>query len=322
MNSLVFFEKNRARWQEIETLLKSKGSVNPDVLSDMYILLNDDLAFAQTRFPNTKTCAYLNALTGHVHQRIYKNKKEKRQRFKTFWLTELPLLFYQYRKQLAASFIIFTLAALIGAVSAAKDENFVRLILGDAYVDQTLDNIAKGKPMSIYEREAETPMFLYITANNIRVSFLVFATGLFFSIGSGALLFFNGIMLGSFQYFFYSKGLLATSVLSIWVHGTLEITAIIIAGGAGIALGSGFMFPRTFPRLVSFQQSARDSVKIVIGLVPVFILAGFLEGFVTRHADVAPWLSVIIITGSLLFVTYYFLFYPNQLTKKHGNHQL
>src|SRR3546814_13696006 len=105
-------------------------------------------------------------------------------------------------------------------------------------------------------------------------------------------------MLGAFQFFFYQKGLSLTSVLSIWIHGTLEISAIIIAGSAGLVMGNSLLFPGTWSRLESFRRGARRGSKIVIGLVPEFITVALLEGFVTRNPDMPRWMSVSIIHSS------------------------
>jgi uncharacterized membrane protein SpoIIM required for sporulation len=129
------------------------------------------------------------------------------------------------------------------------------------------------------------------------------------------LLFTNGIMLGAFQYFFYAKGLLLQSVLVIWIHGTLEISAIIIAGAAGLTMGNSILFPGTYSRFESFRMGAKRGVKIVIGLLPIFIIAGFLESFVTRHNEMPSWLSLSIIMTSLLFIVGYFIVYPIYLNK-------
>lgn len=96
--------------------------------------------------------------------------------------------------------------------------------------------------MAVYNGSEEIPMFLGITLNNIMVSFNCFAMGLLTSFGTGYMLLSNGIMLGAFQTFFYGEGLLAESMLAIWLHGTLEIWAIIVAGAAGLALGNGWLF--------------------------------------------------------------------------------
>lgn len=203
----------------------------------------------------------------------------------------------------------------IGVLSAAKDETFVRLILGDTYVNQTIANIEKGDPMAIYKSQGQADMFMGITINNIKVSFMAFVAGVLFSLGTAWILFSNGVMLGAFQFFFYQKGLLLTSVLSIWIHGTLEISAIILAGCAGLVMGNSILFPKTYSRLESFKQGARNGLKIVIGLVPVFIMAGFLESFITRYTQMPMALSLFIILASLSFVIYYFIIYPYRLTK-------
>ncbi|GAB3818017.1 hypothetical protein GCM10028895_14750 [Pontibacter rugosus] len=123
-------------------------------------------------------------------------------------------------------------------------------------------------------------------------------------------------MLGAFQYFFYKQGLLLTSVLTIWIHGTLEISAIVIAGCAGLVMGNSLLFPKTHTRLHAFRQGARQGLKIVIGLVPIFITAGFLEGFVTRHTQMPLALSLFIILLSAAFILYYFILYPRLLHKQ------
>ena len=89
-------------------------------------------------------------------------------------------------------------------------------------------------------------------------------------------------MLGSFQYFFYSKGLLLTSLLTIWLHGTIEIISIVMAGGAGIIMGNSWAFPRTYSRMASLKNGAKTGAKVMLGLIPMFITAGFIESYVTR----------------------------------------
>jgi uncharacterized membrane protein SpoIIM required for sporulation len=125
-------------------------------------------------------------------------------------------------------------------------------------------------------------------------------------------------MLGSFQYYFFSKGLGWKSVLVIWIHGTLEISSIIIAGGAGLVLARSLIFPGSYRRLPSLQRGGREGIMLLIGLVPIFIMAAFLEGFVTRHTGMPVWLSLIILGGSLLFIIWYFVIYPVKLSKKAG----
>lgn len=317
MKEITFINRNKARWDSFEGNVNRNSTLDPDDLADQFIQLTDDLAFARTFFPRSGTISYLNGLTVKTHQQIYKNKKEKSGRFKTFFTTELPLELYHSRKVLIISITIFMVASVIGAVSALNDDGFIRLILGDSYVNITLDNIETGNPMGIYDSADELSMFFQITINNIRVSFMAFVFGIFTSVGTGFLLVKNGIMLGAFQAFFYQKQLLSVSTLAIYIHGALEIPAIVIAGAAGIVLGNSFLFPKTLPRITSLRIGAKRGVKIMISLIPVFIMAGFLESFVTRHYSTIPLLlNLLIIMGSLGYVAWYYFIHPKVVFKR------
>ncbi len=318
MNESAFIKSQLEKWEKFEQTLQSPQGQNPDELAALYVQMTDDLAYARTYFPAGEITIYLNNLTQRIHSKIYKNKREKGSRFVRFWKYEVPEIAFRHRKQLLYSFLIFSLSMAIGAVSAANDENFVRLIMGDSYVNMTESNIENEDPMAVYKKMHQSDMFAYITVNNIRVFLMAFAAGILFSFGTGFLLFYNGVMLGSFQYFFHAKGLFLTSFLTIWIHGTLEISAIIIAGAAGLIMGNSFLFPKTHSRWVSLQKGAKDGVKLVIGLVPIFIVAGFLESFVTRLTEMPTILKVSIIGISAFFILWYFVIYPMKIYKN-GN---
>ncbi|GGE94410.1 stage II sporulation protein M [Hymenobacter cavernae] len=317
MREAVFLRQNAEKWRLYET----QPAQGPDELAARFIELTDDLSFARTFYPESPTTQYLNDLTGKLHQAIYKNKKERTGRFGRFWRHELPLLVARSHRQLAWALVFFLLATGIGALSAAYDDTFVRVVLGDQYVNQTLHNIERGDPMAVYKSAGESTMFLYITSNNIYVALRTFAMGVLLSFGTAYSLFTNGLMLGSFQYFFVAKGLGIQSALTIWIHGTLEISAIVLAGGAGFVMGNSILFPGTFSRTESFRRGARDGLKLAIGLVPIFVVAGFLESFVTRHTEMPLGLSLLIIGGSLSFIIWYFIFYPLRLQRL-ADHQL
>ncbi|RCH53724.1 stage II sporulation protein M [Mucilaginibacter hurinus] len=312
MREALFIKQNSERWKGYEQI-KAKS---PDELAESFISITDDLAYAKTFYPRSNTTKYLNGLASRFHQSIYKNKKEKTSRFVTFWRFELPLLFYKHRKSLLYAFAFFTTFTLMGVLSAKYDSGFVRLILGNDYVNQTNDNIAKGDPFGVYKQADEFTMFAAIAANNIYVELRLFVSGIFFSVGTLYGLLQNGVMLGSFQYYFFSKGLGLQSVLVIWIHGTLEISAIIIAGAAGLILGNSLLFPKTYKRLVALKMGAKDGVKIASGIIPLFLTAAFFEGFVTRHTEMPVWLSITILTCSFVFITWYVVLYPALLNKK------
>lgn len=316
MREIVFLKRNAEKWKQFELLLSSPKLEDPDTLADLFIELTDDLSYARTYYPGSETARYLNELTQKVHQAIYKNKKEDKSRFKTFWTMEIPLVVQKHHRELLISFSFFMIALLIGILSAANDPSFIRMILGDRYVDMTLQNIHKGDPMAVYKQMEALPMFLGITVNNIFVSFKAFASGIFFTIGTFYILFTNAVMLGAFQYLFYHHGILLQAMLTIWIHGTLEISSVIIAGAAGITMGKSILFPGTYSRIEAFQKGAIDGIKMVVGLVPIFMTAGFLESFVTRYSNMPVYLSLGIIILSATFIIYYFIIYPIKLRKR------
>lgn len=316
MKEVTFIRRNIDKWKETERVVEQAKTLSPDKLADVYVEITADLAFSQTHFPNSRITIYLNNLAFALHHEIYRNKREKWGRVFTFWTDEVPQTMYDARRELLISFVIFTISIFIGVLSTANDPNFVRLILGNSYVDMSLENIANGEPMAVYNGSSEVPMFLGITLNNIMVSFHCFAMGILTSFGTGYILFSNGVMVGAFQTFFYQHGLLWESSLAIFLHGTLELWAIIVAGAAGLALGNGWLFPGTYSRLESFRRGAKRGLKIIVGTVPVFIMAGFIEGFVTRHTDLPTALRLGFILVSLAFILFYYIYLPNK--RKHG----
>jgi hypothetical protein len=224
LKEVQFIKNNSERWREVELFLSKKTSFqDPDKLAELFIQLTDDLSYSKTFYPQSKTTQYLNSITSKVHQSVYKNKKEKRSRIISFWKYELPEIFFTRRKELAISFGIFFIAIVIGIISSEGDTGFVRLILGDSYVNMTKENINQGDPLAVYKKMNGVDMFMGITFNNIRVSFYAFISGLLLSVGTILLLLYNGIMLGTFHYFFFERNLLFESLSIVWIHGMIEI---------------------------------------------------------------------------------------------------
>lgn len=316
MREAAFVKQNKDKWTTFESVLAKKTEIDPNKLSDLYIEITDHLSYAKTFYPGSNTAFFLNSLASEAHQKIYKTKKEPKNRIISFWKTEFPTLFYHNQRELLIAFLVFTFFCAVGVFSAANDGDFVRSFLGDGYVNMTLENIANDDPMAVYKQQSEFKMFLGITINNIKVAMMAFIYGILLGIGSLFIMMQNGIMLGSFQYMFYEKGLLWESARTIWIHGTIEISVIIIAGCAGLVLAKGILFPGTYTRLESFKRGTVNGLKIMLSTVPFFVIAGFLEGFVTRHTEMPDWLAILIITSSLALILYYYVIYPYLLHKK------
>ncbi|GAB4408860.1 MAG: stage II sporulation protein M [Bacteroidia bacterium] len=321
MREPAFLRQNKDKWLEYEHMLfDRKGQqIDPDRLAALYIQLTDDLAYARTFYPKSQVVRYLNGLAARTHLAIYKNKKEKSNRLRTFWTQELPLIYYESRRYMLYAMLVFSFSFLIGMLGALQDETFVRVILGDRYVDMTLDNIDRGDPLGVYKGSPPFTMFLEIAFNNIRVAFNAFALGILVSVGTLYMVFYNGVMVGAFITFFHTQNLLWEAVPIIYIHGTLELSAIVIAGGAGFMLGNSILFPGTHTRLESLQYAARQGIKILVGLVPVFVLAAFLESYITRLTDMPLLLKLTIIFLSLLFVVWYYWLYPITVFRRMSN---
>jgi len=304
-----FVHQNKQKWSELEKLL-TKPNSEPDKLIDHFVQVSEDLSYARTHYPNRSVRVYLNQLTQRIFHVVYKNKKSHWVYFLAFWQFELPATLFHSRKELLVAFSIFMLSLGIGALSCHRDPSFVRLILGDNYVETTLANIEKGDPMAVYKQSKEVGMFLGITVNNVRVALITFVLGVFLGLGTAGFLMYNGIMVGCFQYFFIQKGLFTVSFFTIWLHGTLEISSIVFAGAAGFALGKGLVFPDTYSRFQSFQVGARKGIRIMLGIIPIFVLAAFIEGFLTRYTEMPNLIRGALILASFVFIVYYFVVYP------------
>jgi len=309
MRETQFIQQNKEKWGEFESILEDEYK-DPDKLNDLFIQITDDLSYSRTFYPNRSVRVYLNGLAQRIFHDVHKSPTSPWRAFSHFWLEELPQLYFEARRDMLIGFLIFALAFGIGVLSCAMDSDFPEIILGRDYMDMTEANIKNGDPMAVYKQQGMFNMALGITINNLMVALLTFLMGVFVGAGSIIVLIFNGVMVGVFQYFFIEKGLFWDSFLTIWIHGTIEISSIIVAGAAGITMGRGLAFPDTYSRDRAFQVSARRGMKMMIGIAPLIILAGFIEGFLTRNTDAPALVRGLFIMISLFFVLSYFLWYP------------
>lgn len=315
MRESSFIEQNKQKWKTYEALI-SREVQDPESLHQAFVEITDDLSYARTFYPNRSVRYYLNSIAQRLFYQLSRTRRFSLQDLIHFWTLQLPSLAYEYRRELRLSLIVFTFAFIVGVFSAYQDPAFVQTILGSEYVQMTEENIAKGDPMAVYKSMNETDMFLGITLNNILVSIRTFLMGLFFAFGSLVILFYNGVMVGSFQYFFIEHSLFRESALTIWMHGTIEISCIIIAGGAGLIMGKHLLFPGTYTRFQSFKLGGVRGLQVLMGILPLITMAAFIEGFFTRYTDTPDLIRLIFIGLCLAFVLWYFVWYPMQLKHK------
>ena len=318
MKEISFLRKNEQKWLSLEKELSNKNK-NPRYLAEQFIELTDDLAYARTHYPNTKTTDYLNGLTVRFHQEIYKNKREADSRIFDLWKYELPLIFYRHQSKLVISFVIFLAGAFIGALCQYYDENVLRMFVGDAYVNERIEEMEADRAMSWYGDENPFFLFAIIPLNNLKVGFIFFVSGIFLSVGTALVLFYNSVLLGAFMMFFHQYGYLKLCFMIVMIHGSFELSSMIVEAVAGFALGVSITNPGTLPRMESFRKGAVEGLKIIVGTIPIILLAGVLECFITRFYHMPALLNWLIILSSLVFMVFYFIFYPAYLNKKLGS---
>ena len=291
-------------------------SDDPDEMARDFTQLVDDLAYAKTFYPSGKVTRFINTEASRIYLSIYKNRKEESNRLMTFWKYDLPLTVRKHHGVILFSFIVFLIFFAIGFFTSRQDPGVARDFFGDWYVDKTQENIDNDNPFGIYEYGNSFLSWMGIMINNIKVSLIMFTSGLFCAIPTLYKHAETSVMIGIFDQFFAERGLGLDFWLVVFVHGTLEITALIISAAAGIVLGKSFLFPGTIRRIDALKKGAKDGVKLMIGLMPVLALAAFFEGFITRLYNDVSILTTIIFSLSIIFVIWYFIIYPIRLARK------
>ncbi len=322
MREARFIKNNAEKWKRFQ----NEDSDDPDVLAERFTSLIDDLSYSKTFYPKSRATKWINGITSSIYQNVYRNKREKLNRIFDFWKFELPILFQKYHNIFLITTITFITFVVFGILLSDKDPEFVRTILGDKYVEMTERNIAKGDPFGVYRDGNPFSMFVMIGVNNIRVAFLQFISGFSLGFFTIKILWSNGIMLGCFQYLFFQHELGLKSILVIWIHGTIEIASVIIAATSGLIVAYGILFPKTYTRYQSFRKAIKDAAKILIALIPFFIVAAFLESYIThlmsnsfgnnKEGGIPAFVSVIILISSFAFIIWYFVLLPKKLKRK------
>jgi uncharacterized membrane protein SpoIIM required for sporulation len=315
MQETDFILQNKEKWKEFEEVLKSPNK-DPERITDLFIETTDDLSYSRTYYPNRSVRVYLNGISQLVYQAIYKNRSGEKNIFKKFWLEDLPIAMWHSRKSLFWSFMLFAAGLTVGIISSMHYPAFANIILGDSYIEMTEANIANGDPMAVYKDEEPFRMFFRIAWNNVRIAYGTFVLGILFGIGTVYVIFYNAIMVGAFIYFFIERNLFKESFLAIMLHGTLELSMIVVAGCAGFALAKGLIFPGTYTRGQALVRSARNGIKILAGVTVLLIYAAIIESFATRYTEMPDAIRLGIILLSFTIVIGYFVVYPRRLHQK------
>jgi len=289
MDERAFIEGSREVWDRLTQSARiarhkgvtRMGAAELRIMHDDYRRTAADLAYAQTHFPGTRTTEHLNHLVGTAHAELYGASPRRASAILRFLSVEYPRLIRRNWKPLAISAALLFGATALGYLLAHVNYPLARVFIPEALRDGIGDSIAQGQDVREAMSALAPTISAGITVNNIQVSFTAFAGGMTFGALTVYALVTNGLLLGALGGAFATAG----ESLSFWSlivpHGSLELPAIVLAGGAGLMLARSLLFPGDLPRMASLRAGSGDAAKMVMGVIPLLIIAGIIEGFVT-----------------------------------------
>ena len=311
MISTFWLEKRQLHWKRLEQLLdqvKGTGlkSLTRSELQEMGLLYRQAAAdlSALREDPTGKSYARsLNLLLSRAHNTIYAGEKSSARGILHFYRYTYPQIFRDNLKLITASFLLFVVGALVGTLLALTRPDYMRLFLGP----HMMETIERHKMWTDSVVAVSPAASSGIMTNNIAVSFLAFAWGITGGVFTVLLLVFNGVMIGVVG----TACWLNDMSLSLWSfvapHGVLELPAIFIAGGAGLRLGQGLLFPGLLSRADSLAKAGGEAVRLLMGVVPILVVAGLIEGFISPSA--LPWPWKFTMSGAVGVMFFSFLFF-------------
>lgn len=278
-----FVQNYREDWTELEALItslhKKKRDLSPEKLDRfqrLYQKAAQHLSYSQTYYPQEETTAYLNDLVGKAHNMLYQDQVSSLQQLKQFFGSSFVQLFTEQWKAVLIAMALFMLGGIGAFLSVMQDPMHMYAILPEQ-IATAIDPERIGGDGAV-----NSPvMSASIMSNNIRVAILAFASGITCGILTVYLLIYNGIIVGALAAFFWHYGRSYDFWAYIVPHGIIELTAIFIAGGAGLLMGYKLLVPGERSRIYQLKQQALRSVKLFLGTIPLFVIAGIIEGFIT-----------------------------------------
>jgi uncharacterized membrane protein SpoIIM required for sporulation len=307
--STHWIEKRKQHWQKLETLVASASggvkTLNHTELQELSLLYRQtaaDLATIRQDPSSVHFARYLNQLMTRAHNIIYVGHRASPWAIFTFFKEEYPRVFRRNAKYCALAMAVFVAGGLIGLALTLQDPDFQLKVLGPRMV-QTIQR----KEMWTHSIISVKPLASgSIMTNNMTVSFMTYATGIAAGLGTIYLMFFNGILMGVIG---AACGMSGMS-LSLWSfvapHGSLELPAIFVAGGAGFKIAHGLLFPGMLPRRDSLSLAGREATTLVLGTVPMLVVAGSIEAFISPTGLAIPLKFAM--SGALLVLLFAYLF--------------
>jgi uncharacterized membrane protein SpoIIM required for sporulation len=291
--STRWLQKRRPYWARIDELVtRSEKSgirtLNHHELRELALLYRQaasDLSTVREDPSSQRLTQSLNQLLGRAHNCIYMGRRTQASRIVAFYRDTFPQIFHETLPYTLTACAIFFALAVAGFVMAVLDPGFQRYFLGP----EMMQSIDKHE-MWTHSVVAVKPLASSaIMTNNLAVSFITFAYGITAGIGTFWMLAFNGLLFGVVNAACWQAGMLGQLTSFVVPHGVLELPAIFIAGGGGFLIAKGLLFPGVLPRRASLVREGGRAVRLALGIIPLLIVAGTIEGFVSPTDLSARW---------------------------------
>lgn len=321
MNIERWVAKRRPVWQQLESLLNqidSRGIATLDrtqlqSLGRLYRSTSADLSRARSLKLGTDIVASVNNLVVKAHNQVYQRKKNRLVDFLNFFYATFPSLVRQNFIYIAVSFFVLLAGGLITYDYTVRDVNFAHMeLMGNPMIgDEMWDLIEKKKMWTDQAQEASPVFASAIATNNIRVCLMSFVMGIVGGVLTLAILFLNGMSLGTVAGACQHYGMLSQLGLFVVGHGSLELPAIFISGGAGLMLGKAVLFPGEYSRGDAIRLAAKPAFGLFAGCIVLLLIAGSIEGFVSPRTDLSGQAKITV--GACLFLALLvYLFVPRR----------
>jgi uncharacterized membrane protein SpoIIM required for sporulation len=302
--------RRQADWQRLESLVKrAKSSAETLTASDLYELgrlyrsATSDLALAQRDFPDAQVTIYLNQLVARAHALLYREEPLRWQQFKRFYLETFPQYFLQLWPYTLAAFLVFVIPALVSFVVVWADAETIYTFLGAGPGTQELvRTVEEGELWTEIAPSVRSAASAMILTNNIGVMFMAFAGSATAGIFTLFIMLINGLNIGAVFGLLQAHSLSGGLAEFVVAHGFIELSVIFLAGGCGLYVGEALIRPGLLSRKDALVVRARLAVAVILGCVPLLILAGIIEGFISPSA--LPWIVKLLIgagTGVALY---------------------
>ncbi|MGA2511471.1 MAG: stage II sporulation protein M [Candidatus Acidiferrales bacterium] len=285
MISTSWLKKRRPYWARIDELLTRSGRSGVRALTHaelqelalLYRQTASDLATIREDASSRNLAHYLNQLLGRAHNLIYMGRRSRPSGIIKFYRETFPQIFHDTFAYTFTAFAIFFAMAAAGTMMAIIDPGFQRYFLGA----QMMETIEKRQMWTHSVVSIKPLASSMIMTNNLAVSFTTFALGITAGIGTVFELMFNGLLIGVVGAACWQAGMSGQLWSFVAPHGVIELPAIFIAGGGGLLLAKGLLFPGTLPRRASIAIEGGRAVRLALGIIPMLIVAGTIEGFIS-----------------------------------------